>query len=146
MLRILGSQELGARGFSRASQATEEVQLECCVRGEAQNVELRLGAWVLSAAEIAIPLHLRKQIGARDRDLSARSSDALRRQLQVVILLQGCADELLQLRILEDLPPGKVCEGRRLGLGLWVFAQITVHARRLNDRPVVIRADHAPGH
>jgi len=72
-------------------------------------------------------LHLRKQIGARNGDLSARGADALRRQLEVVILFQSCADEFLELWILEDLPPGKVREGCRLRLRLWVFCQIAVH-------------------
>ena len=106
-------------------------------------------AWLIGSfppLKLPFALHLRKQIGARDGDLSARSVDALRRQLQVVILLQGGADEFLQLRVLEDLPPGKVGEGRRLGLGLRVFAQITVHGWSLNDGPVIIRAGHAPGH
>src|SRR6266481_4920850 len=146
MLRLLGSQQLGARSFGGASQPAEEVQLERGVCGERQKVELRLEVLFFSPAEITVPLHLRQLIGARYSKLSAPGVDALRRQLEVIILLQGCADELLQLRVLEDLPPGKVCEGRGLLLGLEVFAQVTVHAWCRNDGPVVIRADHAPRH
>ena len=128
LLRILGGQEFGARGLSCASQAAEKIQLECGVGSESQKIVLRLRASVFSAVEVGVPVHLRKQTGARDRDLSARGGDAFRRQLQIVILLQRCADQFLQLRVLEDLPPGKVCKGCRLGLSLWVSAQITVHA------------------
>ena len=95
--------------------------------------------------EIAARLHLRKQIGARDGELSARRVDALGRNLQVVVLLQGCADKFLQLRILEDLPPGKIRVGRCLRLDLRVFAQIAVGGRSLNVGPMVVRADGAPG-
>ena len=95
--------------------------------------------------KLPFALHLRKQTGTRDRDLSARGVDALRRQLQIVILLQRGADELLQLRVLEDLPPGKIRIGCCLSLGLRVFAQITVGGWSWNVGPMVIRTDRASG-
>src|SRR5258708_9593124 len=144
MLCLLGRQQLGARRFSGAAQPAEEVQLERGVCGERQKVELRLEVLFFSPAEITVPLHLRQLIGTRYRKLSALGVDAFRRQLEVVILLQRCADELLQLLVLEDLPPGKVCIGGRLCLGLRGFSQIAISGRSLNDRLVVVWANRAP--
>src|SRR2546427_4817974 len=96
------------------------------------------------AAEVAVPLHLREQTGARDSNLSARGVDALRCELQIVVLLERCADELLQLRVLEDLPPRKVCIGSCQFLGLRVLSQIAVRGRSLNNGLAVVWADHAP--
>src|SRR6266850_1555529 len=139
--RLLGSQQLGARRFGGASQPAEEVQLERGVCGERQKVELRLEVLFFSPAEITVPLHLRQLIGARYSKLSAPGVDALRRQLEVIILLQRCADELLQLRVLEDLPPGKVCIGSCQFLGLRVLSQIAVRGRSLNNGLAVVWAD-----
>src|SRR5437899_3927349 len=99
---------------------------------------------LVSTPAITVPLHLREYIGTRYRQLSTRSVDALRRQLEVVILFQRGADELLQLWVLEDLPPGKICVGFCLSLRLRVFSQIMVRGWRLNDGLMVVRADLAP--
>ena len=49
------------------------------------------------------------------------ATDALGGQLQIVVLLKGGANELLQLRILEDLPPVKIRIGCRLRLKLGIL-------------------------
>src|SRR5260370_36411902 len=97
------------------------------------------------SAEIAAALQLWELIGTRYGKLRAPGVDALCRKLQVVVLLDRRADKFLQLRVLEDLPPGKIGIGRCLSLDLGVFAQITEGRWRLNDRPMVVRADLTSG-
>src|SRR5260370_36679757 len=91
------------------------------------------------SAEIAAALQLWELIGTRYGKLRAAGVDALCRKLQVVVLLDRRADKFLQLRVLEDLPPGKISIGRCLSLDLGVFAQIAVARWRLNDLPMVVR-------
>ena len=56
--RILGSQELGPRSLGGTSQTTEEIQLECRIGGECQNVVGRLAGRIFSACEVTVRLHL----------------------------------------------------------------------------------------
>src|SRR6266436_5743705 len=141
--RIFCRKKFGARRLSRAPQPPEEVQLECRVGGKEQKVRFSLEVMFFSAAEIPVPLHLWEKTGARDGNLGTRGVDALRCELQIVVLLERCADELLQLRVLENLPPGKIGIGRCLSLCLGVFAQITEGRGRLNDGPMVVWAHPA---
>ena len=143
MLRLFRRQELGARRFRRAAQSAEEVQLKCCVCRERQKVERCLEVLLFSSVEIGVPRYLGEQTGTRDGKLGALGVDALRRQLQVVVLLQSRADQLLQLRVLKDLPPRKIRKGSCLSLDLRVFAQVAVRRRSLNVGPMVVRADRA---
>src|SRR5580693_8568686 len=98
---------------------------------------------LLATREIAVPLHLREKPGASYRNLSAPCVDTLCRELQVMVLHERCADEFLQLRVLEDLPPGKIRIRRCLSLDLCTSAQITEGRWGLHYRSVVVRAYHA---
>src|SRR6202040_3770888 len=143
-LGVLGRQQLGARRFCGAPQPAEEVQLECSIGRQSQKVKLRLKGILFSPSEISVSLYLRKKVGSRDDNLRSRGIDAFRRDLHVVILLQRCANQLLQLRILEDLPPRKICEGRRLSLRLWVIVQIMEHGGSSHVWSMVVRTYLAP--
>src|SRR5712664_1375279 len=143
LARIFCRKEFSARRLGRATQPSEEVQLERRVGGKEQKVRFGLEVMFFSAAEIGVPLHLREQTGTRDGNLGARGIDALRCELQIIVLLERCADELLQLRVLEDLPPRKIGIGCCLSLRLGVFAQITESRGRLNDGPMVVWAHPA---
>src|SRR5205807_2029181 len=106
------------RRLGRAPQPSEKVQLERRVGSKEQKVRFGLEVMFFSAAEITVPLHLWEKTRARDGHLGTRGVDALRGELQIVVLLERCADELLQLGVLENLPPrseerrvGKECRG-----------------------------------
>src|SRR5580700_10145322 len=58
-------------------------------------------------------------------------------------MFRGGADQVLELRVLEDLPPGKVRVGSYLSLSLRAFSQIAERSRRLHDGPMVVRPNHA---
>src|SRR2546426_7772230 len=62
--------------------------------------EVRLGLEVMffSAAEIAVPLHLREQTGTRHGNLSTRGVDALRCELQIVVLLERSEEHTSELQ------------------------------------------------
>src|SRR5260370_16425865 len=96
------------------------------------------------SAEIAAALQLWELIGTRYGKLRAPGVDALCRKLQVVVLLDRRADKFLQLRVLEDLPPGKISIGRCLSLNLRIFAQITVGRWRLNGGAMRVRPQLSP--
>ena len=123
----------------------EEIELERRVSGCGQKVEGRLEVMFLAAAEIAVRLHLGEERRAGDRQLRPRGADSFGRELQVVVVPERRADELLQLRVLEDLPPGKIGVRRTLSLGLATLAQITVTRRNLSARSMVAGTDGAPG-
>src|SRR6266513_665206 len=137
--RIFCRKEFCTRRLRRPAQPSKKVQLERCVGSKEQKVRFGLEVVFFSTTEDAIPLDLREQAGTRDGNLGTCGVDALRCELQIVVLLERCADEFLQLRVLEDLPPRKIGIGRRLSLPLGVFAQITEGRWRLNDGPMVVR-------
>src|SRR5712671_175472 len=143
MLRLLASQQLGARRFSRASIPAKEIQLEGGVQGERQKVKSRLEVLFFSSAKGTAALRLRKLIGARYSKLGALGIDALSCQLKIVILLQRRTNQFLQLRVLENLPPGKSRIRCRLFLDLRTFSQIAILGRSLNRGLVVVRAHRA---
>ena len=97
----------------------------------------------LSAVEITGSLYLRELIGACNAEMGARGINAFRRQLQVIVLLQRGPYQFLQSRVLEDLPPRQIGIGRDPRFGLFVFAQIAVGSRNLNDGLTVVRANLA---
>src|SRR5229473_5587772 len=143
LARIFCRKEFSARRLGRPAQPSEKIQLECRVGGKEQKVRFSLEVMFFSTAEIPVPLYLWEKTRARDGNLGTRGVDALRCELQIIVLLERCADEFLQLRVLEDLPPRKIGIGRRLSLDLGVFAQITVGRWRLNDGSMVVRTDLA---
>ncbi len=93
--RILRRQQFRARSLRRAPQLAEKVQLKRGIARKCQKIEFGLKVMFFSAAEISVARHLREQIRTRDLNLCAACVDPLRRQLQVVVLLQRRADQLL---------------------------------------------------
>src|ERR1700679_3131394 len=82
---------------------------------------------------------------AGDAELSSGGSDALDRQLHIVILLQRRSDQFLQLRIVEHLPPGQI--GERDGLWLCLLRWIGAAESRgwLHGRPMIVGSDRTAG-
>src|SRR5262245_66453880 len=80
----------------------------------------------------------RVEVRARDAERRARFLDAGGGDGYVVVLGERLADQGLEVRILEDLPPGRIRERRRLGRCL------AAERRRLrHDGPLVVWADRA---
>jgi hypothetical protein len=102
-----------------------------------------LGAGILSSAKTTVCLHLRKQTGTSDSNLSTCRTDAFRSQLEIVIFLQRSAYELLQLGVLEDLPSREVGKGSRVSLALRGLAQNRGMRAELDYGPVVVRKNSA---
>src|SRR5262249_5516311 len=62
---------------------------------------------------------------------------------QVIVLLERGANELLQLRILENLPPGQVGIRGCLNFGLRIRAEVVECRWSLNGGPMVVGTNHA---
>jgi hypothetical protein len=142
LLRVLSSQHLSPGRFGGAAIASEEVHLKDRISGKRENVGLNVLVG-LTAAEIRVDRDLRKLIRARDANLRSGSNDALDGKLQIVILLQRRADQVLQLRIVEHLPPWQIGEGRNLGFCLLGFVGRTEGDRSLHKWPMIIWSDCA---
>ncbi len=112
------------------------------VGSERKNVGLDV-LFGLPAAETGVDRDLRKLVGAHNTNLCSCGVDALDRQLQIVVLLQGCADQFLQLGIVEHLPPRQIGERFGLGLSLLRVARAVKRRRCLYNGPVIVGADCA---
>jgi hypothetical protein len=62
-----------------------------------------------------------------------------------MVLFQCRADQLLQFRVVEHLPPGQIGKGCRLCLRQSGFVRAAKGRRGLHNRPVILRADGARG-
>ncbi len=131
---------MGSGGFCFAPISPEQIHLKHHVSSELKNVGLDVLIG-FAAAEYWVQRYLRELIRTGDAELSSRGSDAFHRQLQIVVLLQCRPDEFLQLRIVEDLPPGQI--GNRCGLRfrlLRIFRAVK-DGWGLHGRPVIVRSD-----
>ena len=106
----------------------------------------------------------RELLRARDTELRLRFHDALRGNADIVVLLERCADQLLQLRIAKNLPPLLVADRKRgggcavrlagersavqimrlfAGLRVAVGLRAAVNRRCINGRALVFGTDGA---
>ena len=85
-------------------------------------------------------VQLRPEVRLREAVAGARLLDALDGDLQVLVLDERDAHELLQLRVVEELPPRRVGEG--LGLG---GRDLAPGRRRGDLGPLVVRPERAAG-
>ncbi len=77
----------------------------------------------------AVQVDLGPEVGLGEAVARAGLLDPLGRDPEVLVLDQRHADQLLELRVLEDLPPGRVGEGlglgsRKLAPGRWASATV----------------------
>src|SRR5207248_5514187 len=98
---------------------------------------LRAGA---RSRHVGSELHLRKSGGPRHAILAPELLDARGGETHVVVVLQRLADEVLQLGITEQVPPGRVRERLRLRAGEPVLRG------DVERRTLVLRADRARAH
>src|SRR5580704_10004216 len=138
LLGVLCCQQFSSCRFSGASIAPEEIHLKDNVGSERKNVGLDAFS-SLATAKGGVDRNLWKLVGARDSDLSSGGIDALDGQLQIVVLLQRCADEFLQFRVVEDLPPWQIGERFGLHLRLLRFVGAVEGGGRLHNGPVIVR-------
>ena len=87
----------------------------------------------------------RKLVGARDSELRLRLENARGGDSHVVVLLQRRANQLLQHRVLENLPPLFVAQRFRRSDGGLGRAFAAIGAGRINRRPLVFRSNGAAG-
>src|SRR5271168_4143682 len=85
--QLLGTEELGARGFIGATEFAEKIELERGVGGGGQKVVFGLEVILFATGEIAIATHLREEIGLCNGKLSAAGVNTLGGDQQVVVLL-----------------------------------------------------------
>jgi len=83
----------------RPSQLAERVKLKRGIAGESQKVVLGLHVGIVATVEIGVARCLGKDAGSRDGKFSASGVDTLCGNLQIVVMLERRADELLQLWI-----------------------------------------------
>ena len=94
-------------------------------------------AWGTRTRRRSLVPDLRKELGRRDADLRARLVDARHGGLEVVVAFERRADEAVEGRVVEHLPPREV--GERGGVrGIEPPAEVL---RCVDGRSLVVRTD-----
>ena len=139
--RLLGGQQLRARGLGAAPEAAPEVDLEADVEptGPGERVpelERRPAALDVRPRPRGGRIDERELERAHDRHLGARIQNARRRNTQVVVLAQGDLDQVAKDLVLEEVPPCHVGEG--LDRASIAGRRATEGRRRRHRRPSVV--------